>query len=40
MQVMKEIKIENSTNKTLTKINNIVKNVPKDDPLQTKESEK
>ena len=29
-----------SINKTLTKINNIVKNVPKDDPLQTKEKEK
>ena len=37
---MKEIKIEKSVNKTLTKINNIVQNVPKDDPLQTKENEK
>ena len=37
---MKEIKTEKSINKTPTKINNIVKNVPKDDPLQTKENEK
>ena len=29
-----------SINKTLTKIKNIVKNVPKDDPLKTEENEK